>query len=193
MTFFPLERLPTYSFVIPSLRCNNLWGLDYLFTSRGGDARDSQGFRPRIYRGSAFLAAAGAHKEDAEIVQKATEIKSKFIPPELVSQLRCSCIVRATGTFCVIMKSVSKCKAMFPKCSRSFRTCCGDIENTHSENGVNAVRMSFITTFWLQWQPCSWEAVLRCPSARDNGPPNVHKLHTGLRITATVMCTEMSD
>ena len=37
--------------------------------------------------GMQFLAAAGAHKEDPEIVQKATEIKSKFIPPELVSEL----------------------------------------------------------------------------------------------------------
>jgi hypothetical protein len=32
-----------------------------------------------------FLAAAGSHKENPEIVAKADEIKSKFIPPELVS------------------------------------------------------------------------------------------------------------
>mmetsp|Transcript_19872 Transcript_19872/g.43476 ORF Transcript_19872/g.43476 Transcript_19872/m.43476 type:complete len:133 (-) Transcript_19872:423-821(-) len=35
--------------------------------------------------GMQFLAAAGAHKEDPEIVKKATEIKSKFIPPELAA------------------------------------------------------------------------------------------------------------
>jgi len=34
--------------------------------------------------GMQFLAAAGSHKENPEIVAKADEIKSRFIPPELV-------------------------------------------------------------------------------------------------------------
>mmetsp|Transcript_27234 Transcript_27234/g.37565 ORF Transcript_27234/g.37565 Transcript_27234/m.37565 type:complete len:138 (+) Transcript_27234:136-549(+) len=35
--------------------------------------------------GMQFLAAMGAHKEDPAVVTKATEIKSKFIPPQLAA------------------------------------------------------------------------------------------------------------